>query len=431
MFLERDNFESVYSDIRLKILTSGLNAVDVFFILTGFLLAYPIFTGKRTGSWTKFVWLRVSRVYPVYIASLVFFCGILQWGGTLPYLTWDKHPSLGLREVIRSVHNVDTDGVPHNCALAPFNLLFLNNLVPFGGCMGWTWSLCVQVAFYMIFPLVIRVFGTGRRLAYFMGASTLVMVLQRYLLYSRVMLQYGTPDLYLFSADSLEQFFMFFNVWYSSTPQRIGVIFAGVAVAWAHVYAPQVADTLRRSRLYSTCFVLSLLPGLVISFYSDFASVWHNVLFSVGGLIWLYSISGAMFALINAVGPFAPLQRVLAHPLLGWLAVPTYPVYLMHSIVTVRLMAAGWIQPIYPFSWSALAHSCAMVLLVSYAYGVAVHNLVERPVKSWLRNRSLPAPASADDDLKVAQLSNIQSREKVNNPAPSLQAEESILTKRK
>lgn len=28
----------------------------------------------------------------------------------------------------------------------PANFLFLNNFVPFGGAMGWTWSLAVQVS---------------------------------------------------------------------------------------------------------------------------------------------------------------------------------------------------------------------------------------------------------------------------------------------
>jgi peptidoglycan/LPS O-acetylase OafA/YrhL len=43
-----------------------------------------------------------------------------------------------------------------SCFLWPINFLFLNNQIPFGGCMGWTWSLAIQGQFYFAFPIILK-----------------------------------------------------------------------------------------------------------------------------------------------------------------------------------------------------------------------------------------------------------------------------------
>jgi hypothetical protein len=51
----------------------------------------------------------------------------------------------------------DAVDFPHACNLLPANLLFVNNLIPFGGCMGYTWTFAIQFQFYLILPLLWKV----------------------------------------------------------------------------------------------------------------------------------------------------------------------------------------------------------------------------------------------------------------------------------
>lgn len=387
MFLPEQEFKDFFDQPYLKFLSNGLAAVDVFFIMTGFLLAQPIFSGKRTGTWVEFVWLRVTRVYPVYLASIVFFCLVLHMGGSAVYLEWEKHPSPGLQQLIESSGVTDSLGVPNSCGLTPFNLLFLNNFVPFGGCMGWTWSLCVQVHFYLIFPLVIRLFGTGKKLLYFMLACAAVMLVQRYLIFKHVMFDLGNADLYLFRFEDTTKFFFYFNVWYSSTFQRIGCIFAGVLVAWIHVYQTQVPELLRKNVVLTTILSLLSLPGLYFSIYSTH-DVWCFTLFTVGGPWWLFSLCFWVYMLIHGIGPMSYVKALLSHKLFYYLAIPTYPIYLMHSAIVVKVYQSEWfIGAVSPYTLTKLVVSCVVVLILSYIYGFIVHYGVEEPIKGYLRGK--------------------------------------------
>lgn len=60
--------------LRLEI-SHGYLAVDLFFMLSGFVLAYVYrFTFRHDRSWTrirKFLWARFSRIYPVHLATLL------------------------------------------------------------------------------------------------------------------------------------------------------------------------------------------------------------------------------------------------------------------------------------------------------------------------------------------------------------------------
>lgn len=87
--------------------------VDFFFILTGFLTAYPILAGQRTGSWFSFVWRRMTRLYPAYIASMIFFCLILHKNASLPILPWSQHIPPGVRDLIISTGADPGEGLPN------------------------------------------------------------------------------------------------------------------------------------------------------------------------------------------------------------------------------------------------------------------------------------------------------------------------------
>ena len=58
---------------------SGQYGVDVFFILSGFIIYYTI---RENETFTRFIIKRVFRIYPLYLVSFVlYFSYKIIWGG--------------------------------------------------------------------------------------------------------------------------------------------------------------------------------------------------------------------------------------------------------------------------------------------------------------------------------------------------------------
>ncbi|HEX2350421.1 MAG TPA: acyltransferase, partial [Ktedonobacterales bacterium] len=121
------------------VLLQGHLAVDFFFLLSGFILAYTYVTpgGTLRGSSREFWVARIARIYPVYLLGLVL---------ALPeYLTVEPNHAI-----------LAVSGVAH--------LTMLHAWLPFT--LDWnqpSWSLSVESFFYLLFPLVLPLAGRLRR----------------------------------------------------------------------------------------------------------------------------------------------------------------------------------------------------------------------------------------------------------------------------
>lgn len=129
---------------------TGVYGVDLFFILSGFLLARPWFVAEFTGrprpSVGVFLRRRARRILPAYYACLI----------AIPLI----FIPLGMVNVPTVTGSL---GVWNFLA----HLLFLNNLIPlasgeFNGLGSVFWSLNVEVAFYFALPLMVLAFA-GKR----------------------------------------------------------------------------------------------------------------------------------------------------------------------------------------------------------------------------------------------------------------------------
>lgn len=60
--------------LSIGLLNKGYLGVDLFFVLSGFILSYVYFEGFKAGRFTygKFITMRLARIYPLHIAMLVF-----------------------------------------------------------------------------------------------------------------------------------------------------------------------------------------------------------------------------------------------------------------------------------------------------------------------------------------------------------------------
>jgi peptidoglycan/LPS O-acetylase OafA/YrhL len=140
-------FEHVMNYTPARILWSGSEAVVVFYVLSGFVLALPFARGRAT-QWRYFYPRRLLRLYLPAIASLVF-----AWLTTLV--------------IVRSVIPGGSPWLNKHAfePTGPLQILFGSSLITgWGGLNTSLWSLRWEVAFSLLLPLFLLLAVTFRRL---------------------------------------------------------------------------------------------------------------------------------------------------------------------------------------------------------------------------------------------------------------------------
>ena len=129
-----------YSDDHLPIIEEGYIGVDLFFVLSGFVLSYVYFQDERLTTargYGRFLWLRLARVYPLHLASLF---AILFVTIALPDFTSTYEPS------------------KFSAGAFGANLLLIQNWGLYY--QSWnvpSWSISAEWFAYLVFPLLILV----------------------------------------------------------------------------------------------------------------------------------------------------------------------------------------------------------------------------------------------------------------------------------
>lgn len=130
------SYRELDGSLLMRAVKNGDLAVDMFFVLSGFLIAFILIREwNKTGAvsvWRFYLrrWLRITPAYAVVLACF--------WGG---------------QYFIKLC-----EGDCNYCNLFGWsNLLFINNFVSpaFVSCMIWTWSIAVEMQFYVFSPFII------------------------------------------------------------------------------------------------------------------------------------------------------------------------------------------------------------------------------------------------------------------------------------
>jgi len=138
----------------------GHQAVMIFFVLSGFLVGGSVITALQSGkwSWRTYLLRRMSRLWVVLIPAL------------LLTLFWDKLGSAiapeGYHGVFRELyHSGPTPAIPVDWSIGTFlgNTFFLQTIfVPCFGTNGPLWSLANEFWYYLLFPLGLSIFISGK-----------------------------------------------------------------------------------------------------------------------------------------------------------------------------------------------------------------------------------------------------------------------------
>ncbi len=333
-------------------LPGGFLGVDMFFVLSGFLIT-SLLLGERAGTGrirlTAFWGRRARRLLPALLLVLV--AVVLVFRAVLPpvevrLLRWDALAALGYVANWRMIWR-GGDYFAQTSAPSP---------------LQHTWSLGIEEQFYLLWPLIVVATRSRARLLVVAVAGTAVSVLLSVLLYA--------PDAV--------------NRVYYGTDTRASALLIGctLAILLAGRREPEVGRR-ARSHVRHPVFGVAALAGALLLGWAVWRAQGTDGWLYRGGLPLLAVAVAAVIA-HAVISPRSPTARILALPPLVALGKISYGVYLWHWPVLLYLdhdrTGLGGVR--------LLVARVAATLALS----IASYFLVERPIR---RRRVLRSPRLA------------------------------------
>jgi len=334
-----------------SLLKGGFIGVDVFFVISGFLITIHIFENLDKGkfSFTDFFGRRIRRIFPalilVMVSSLAFGWFVLLAD---EYAQLGKHVASGAAFITNFIL-VNESGYFDNIAETK-PMLHL-------------WSLAVEEQFYIFWPLVLW-------LAWIRKLNLLVIT---------VLVAFFSfyVNLYFIKSNPTEIFF--FPV------GRLWELLSGSILAWLLFYKGQ---SLSEFKIWIDKSIVSIIN---INKYSTYRSFTSNLMSFFGFLLLAYSViyihEGLSFPsywalipvmgsmLVIASGSEAWLNRVfLMNPIAVWFGLISYPLYLWHwPILSFLHIINGFL----PESEDRL-----LGVLLSILFAWLTYRFLEKPIRS-------------------------------------------------
>jgi peptidoglycan/LPS O-acetylase OafA/YrhL len=311
-------------------LTGGFVGVDVFFVISGFLISTLIYRGLEDGSFSfaDFYSRRIRRIFPAVLVVLAA-CLAFGWFTLLAveYRQVGKHVAGGAAFVSNFVLWRESGYFDNEAETKP--LLHL-------------WSLGIEEQFYIAWPLLIWLAWKARLS---LVAIAVVVAILSFAL-----------NLATYRSDAVGVFY--------SPLTRFWELLAGSVLAWVLLRRPAgaVSGTGRVAEALSFAGAACIAAGLIlITGARPFPGIWA-----------VLPVLGA--ALVIAAGPNAWLNRVvLSAPLLVWFGLISYPLY-------------AWHWPVLSFARIVEGETPAVMIrvaavLASIALAWLTYRLFERPMR--------------------------------------------------
>ncbi|NOT19918.1 MAG: acyltransferase, partial [Sideroxydans sp.] len=288
-------------------LTGGFVGVDIFFVISGFLISSIIFRSMQRGdfSFSEFFAHRIKRIFPALILVLIA-CFIFGWFALLPdeFKQLGKHIAAGSGFVQNVVLWKEAGYFDTTSELKPLMHL---------------WSLAIEEQFYLLYPLLI--WGAWR-----MGLNVLTIVVL-------IGLTSLLLNIHWVEKDAIKTFFL---------PQtRFWELLAGALLAYLQLFKRvQFAEALRGVLFHPAIFSH---PPIATK-----RKVWtNNVLAFIGITLIVLAVFGlnkeklfpgwwALLPVLGAAmlilsGPDTWVNRaVLANKVMVFIGLISYPLYLWH-----------------------------------------------------------------------------------------------------
>lgn len=265
------------------IMPGGFIGVDIFFVISGFLISTIIFSSLERDRFSllEFYIRRIKRIVPaltlVLLSSLIAGWFVLV---TIEFAQLGKHTLGGVGFVENLVLWRENGYFDNASETKP--LLHL-------------WSLAIEEQFYIFWPLLLAF--VWKRQWSFLKLTLLIAVIS------------FAANIYLMQRHPTAAFYL--------PVSRFWELMAGGMLAYANLHRPQLIDKFRNAQS-ALGFTLILSGLLLVNKGRDFPGWWA-----------LLPTLGAFF--IISAGPTAWLnQRLLSARFMVWIGLISYPLYLWH-----------------------------------------------------------------------------------------------------
>jgi peptidoglycan/LPS O-acetylase OafA/YrhL len=287
----------------------GWTGVDIFFVLSGFLITGILYDTRDTLHRARNFYVRRSlRIFPLYYAvTLVFLLlwPVFHWHWDWRWLAWPLYVANWIIYDPRMALNASTEALNNGWLHGSHNSMAL---------IGHFWSLCVEEQFYLFWPWV--VFKVRSRRALIAIATTIIVLwpLLRHL-----------ADIYC-PTDRLNA-----GLTAHGTFFRLDTLMVGALIAILYRGSTQAA--LFRVAHVGIRVAVAVTTGALVAFAVHpillHSRAFKPVLLTVGfSVIALFA--GAL--IVNSLRPGTLLYRAFSNPLLRWMGRVSYGAYIFHDI---------------------------------------------------------------------------------------------------
>lgn len=324
-----------------KTMTGGFTGVDVFFVISGFLISTILYGSLERNQFSliDFYGRRIRRIFPALLLVLAA-CFAVGWFVLLPdeYAQLGKHMAGGAGFVQNLVLWGESDYFDNAAETKP--LLHL-------------WSLGIEEQFYIFWPLILWL---GYRLRFNLLAITLLLAAISFVLNIRGI--NVTKDL---TATFYSPQTRFWELLIGATLAYLNLHSKVIIAKWPILSAIKISPQVWANVRATFGIVLLVLGFVLINKQVKFPG-WWALLPSIGAVLILSAGSGAW---IN--------KTIFSNRVLVWFGLISYPLYLWHWALLsfARILEGGT-----PSEWVR-----AGLILISIALSAATYYLIEKPIR--------------------------------------------------
>ena len=342
-------------------LNFGWTGVDLFFVLSGFLISSQLFAQiKKDGNFSMrdFYIKRIFRILPIYyfVLAIYFLFPFFSSTQSLPPL-W---------KFLTFTQNFGADFQYHRS-------------------FGVVWSLCVEEHFYLLMPVILLLFlKTGL----FKKGYLLLVILFAVGFLIRLYCWY---DVYLHQTNGVENRMLWVQTIYYPTYNRLDGLLAGVSIAAMYNYLPAIFNRLSNYANLLIAIGLIILTGtyFLCGNNMDFVrSIFSFPLVSIG--------FGC--TVLGAIMPNSFLYKWKS-AILTKIAQLSYALYLVHMAVILSAQTVlSNLGIAKDSSWMLL-----LTIILCVAIALLLHHAIEKPFMK-MRERFLNPAETLQGKMKVAYI---------------------------
>lgn len=320
---------------------TGWTGVDLFFVLSGFLIASQLFAQIKKGktiSLKEFFLKRLFRIIPIYLFIVViYFC--------IPFFR-------------------EKESLPPLWKFLTFTQNFRLNRTAYGT-FSHAWSLCVEEHFYLFLPFILLFLQYTNC---FKKASWIIIFL---FIVSFLLRLYSWHYLYLPNIASKETVDFWAMYSYYPTYNRLDGLLVGVSIAGIYQFLPELWQRIAK---YGNWLIL--IGVIILTLCFQFCSKLYEYNTSIYGYT-IISI-GYGFMVAGALSPSSFLFRWKSN-ITTLIATLSYGMYLSHKgIIHITQVIFG--------DWGIDKNSSLMLFIsvvLSIAAAWLLHLAIEKPFMKW------------------------------------------------